>query len=212
MKIAKDGWYLIFLGLGVVGAAVYLHRYIGSAACALGSAGMMFSAFCMYFFRDPDRVLPQDSNKIYSPGDGTVLSVASEDAEGKTIRIFLSIFDVHVQRLPCAGKVSRVEYKPGTFVAAMKEGARANERTIVDIEADGHGKTVSVEQIAGLIARRIRCWINQGDVAVAGERYGLIQFGSQAAVHLPEGARPLVGPGHKVIGGITEIAEWIAES
>ena len=210
MKIAHQGWAFILLGGAVAAAGALGLRAWGAASYGIIGVGVFFSAFCGYFFRDPARELPQDFSKIYSPGDGTVLSVSQEEAQGPTVRIFLSIFDVHIQRLPSTGEVTKVEYKPGSFAAAMKDEAKGNERSIVDIKVDGRNAVISVEQIAGLIARRIRTWVREGDRAVMGERYGLIQFGSQAAVHFPKCARPSVKPGDKVIGGVTPIGEWIA--
>jgi len=210
MKIAIFGWKFIILGLVAAAAGGALWRLKGSnAGIALGVLGVLFALFSTYFFRDPDRALPTDSSKLYSSGDGVIMSVANEGpGPVTTVRTFLSVFDVHVQRLPCSGKVEKVQYKEGSFVAAMKQPESFhNERNIVSIACEGRG-TVVVEQIAGLIARRIRCWIGAGDASVAGERYGLIQFGSQAALHLPEGARPLVKPGDRVVGGVTPLAEW----
>jgi phosphatidylserine decarboxylase len=211
MKIAVYAWKFIILGLAAAGAGGALWHLKGlNAGLALAVLGLLFAAFCAYFFRDPERPLPTDSSKIYSSGDGVIMSVAKEGSgETVTVRTFLSVFDVHIQRLPCSGKVEKVEYKEGSFVAAMKQPESfANERNIVSIACEGRG-TIVVEQIAGLIARRIRCWVGAGDSAVAGERYGLIQFGSQAAIHLPEGAVPLVKPGDRVVGGVTPVAEWI---
>ncbi|OIO08993.1 MAG: hypothetical protein AUJ52_07305 [Elusimicrobia bacterium CG1_02_63_36] len=211
MKIAIYAWKFIILGTTAAAAGVALYRLKGlNAGLALASLGVLFALFSAYFFRDPDRPLPTDPNKLYSSGDGVIMSVAREGPGGvTTIRTFLSVFDVHVQRLPCSGKVEKVQYVDGSFVAAMKQPESFhNERSIVSIACEGRG-TIVVEQIAGLIARRIRCWIGAGDAAVAGERYGLIQFGSQAAVHMPDGARPLVKAGDRVVGGVTPIAEWI---
>lgn len=171
--------------------------------------GLGLAAFCSYFFRDPDRPAPPDPKKLYAPGDGRVLSVAREGpGDIVTVRIFLSIFDVHVQRAPCAGVVDRVQYQPGAFAMAMREEARLNERNIVRIAPEGGRAPVVVEQIAGFVARRIECWIKEGEAVRAGQRYGMIRFGSQAALHLPQGARPLVRPGDRVVGGVTEVAEW----
>jgi len=121
--------------------------------------GAGFAVFCSFFFRDPDRPLPEDALKIYSPGDGKVLSVAKEGpGDVTTIRIFLSIFDVHVQRAPCSGVVDRIQYVPGSFALAMRPEAMRNERNIVRIAPEAGRELVLVEQIAGFIARRIECW------------------------------------------------------
>jgi phosphatidylserine decarboxylase len=175
--------------------------------------GTGFAAFCSYFFRDPDRPLPENASKIYSPGDGKVLSVAKEGpGEVTTVRIFLSIFDVHIQRAPCSGRIDRIQYIPGAFAMAMRSEASRNERNIIRIVPSGGREPLLVEQIAGFIARRIECWVHEGLEIRAGERYGLIRFGSQAAVHLPSGTCPTVRPGDRVVGGVTVIGEWIEAS
>ncbi|MFA6030319.1 MAG: phosphatidylserine decarboxylase [Elusimicrobiota bacterium] len=205
MIIATEGIPFILGGFGAA-AVGYLLPW-KNAGIAVTVLGVLLSAFCTFFFRDPERPLPQDPARIYSPGDGRVLSVGAEDGK-TTVRIFLSIFNVHIQRAPCAGTVSEVRYTPGTFRAAMKAEAAANERNRVTIAVEGRKESVETEQIAGLIARRIRCWVRPGDKVAAGERYGLIQFGSQAALHLPPSVRPLVKPGDVVRAGITPIAQW----
>lgn len=214
MSIRPEGYGYIVLGLLLAAAAGLIFRFAapGAPKALSGSIlglGLLFAAFCAYFFRDPERPLPQDAGKIYSPGDGRVLSVVEErPGEGATIRIFLSVFDVHVQRLPVSGTIEAIRYQEGSFAAAMKEAARLNERNSVTIAAKGRPERVVVEQIAGFVARRIRCWVKEGEPAVAGERYGMIQFGSQAAVHLPPTARALVKPGDYAVGGVTPIAQW----
>ena len=211
MKIAKQGWKLIFYGL-VAAQLGFLPIWgpWGPVAWPPVVLGLGFACFCAYFFRDPERPLPSNPNRLYSPGDGRVLSVAREAPDaGWTARIFLSIFDVHVQRVPCSGTIEKTEYLPGAFAMAMKPEAMKNERSIIHIRPDGGRPPVIVEQIAGFVARRIETWPKEGDAVRSGARYGIIYFGSQAAVHLPQGARPLVKPGDRVIGGVTEIAEWI---
>ena len=134
------------------------------------------------------------------------------EAEGEgdeiTIRTFLSIFNVHLQRAPCAGTVTDAEYIKGSFRAAMAAEARSNERCILRLSPDGHEGTLVMQQIAGLIARRIECWKGAGDHVAAGERYGMIHFGSQVAVTLPRSTRVLVAVGDRVAAGLTPIAEW----
>lgn len=205
MKIAKQGIPFVLGGIVVAAAGGFILNAIGWLLVVLGIG---FAAFCSYFFRDPERELPADSAKIYSPGDGRVLSVAKEGpGDVVTVRIFLSIFDVHIQRAPCAGTVDKIQYIKGSFKAAMKDEAKGNERNIVRIVTSKG--VVLVEQIAGLVARRIECWIQTGQELKAGERYGLIRFGSQAALHLPSSANVLVKPGDRAVGGVTAIAEWI---
>ncbi|MBI3549105.1 MAG: phosphatidylserine decarboxylase family protein [Elusimicrobia bacterium] len=207
MKIAKQGYWIIATGL--FAGSLGLLPMAGAAGWGVMALGYGFAAFSIYFFRDPERPLPTDEGKIYSPGDGKVMSVAKEGpGDTVTVRIFLSVFDVHVQRNAVSGTVSKVHYQPGAFKAAMVEEAKHNERNIVTIDCPGRGPVI-VEQIAGLIARRIEGWVKPGDVVKAGERYGIIYFGSQCAVHLPAGARATVKPGDRVAGGLSEIGEWI---
>lgn len=168
--------------------------------------GLFLAAFAAYFFRDPERTPPGDPGKVYSPGDGKVMTVRKEGAgELVTVRIFLSPFNVHVQRSPIAGTVEKIRYQPGGFAMAMKPEARENERNAVTF-ADGAFRVV-VEQIAGFVARRIACWVKVGETRASGERYGMIYYGSQCAVHLPETCRIVVQPGDIVKGGMTPIAE-----
>ena len=213
IKIARQGWRFIGLGLGVgaAGGALALRPgwlIPGALAAVLG---LGFALFCAYFFRDPERPLPQDPSKIYSPGDGVVLSVAREGpGDIVNLRIFLSVFDVHVQRFPCSGTVEAVDHHAGSFAAAMKDEAKFNERCVMRLAPEGGREPIVVEQIAGLIARRIECWPKPGERLRAGERYGIIYFGSQAAVRFPASARCTVKPGDRVVGGVTEVGEWTA--
>lgn len=209
MKIAPQAWRFVVGGVAVASAGLFLmgRPDTFAAGVPLLVLGGLFTAFCLYFYRDPERVPPGDPAKIYSPGDGRVLSVAREGPhDDYVIRIFLSVFDVHIQRAPCAGKVVKVEEIPGSFAAAMADAAKGNYRVAMTLET-AHGPLV-VEQISGLIARRIECWRVPGEVVTSGERYGIIYFGSQASVRLPAGARATVKPGDRVAGGLSEIAEW----
>jgi phosphatidylserine decarboxylase len=210
MKIARPGFLYIAAGCGIAlcGACISAAG-AGRAGLFVAFLGAAFAASCAYFFRDPDRPLPSDESKIYSPGDGRVLSLEREGNDGTwTLRIFLSLFDVHVQRFPCSGTVSKVERRKGSFVMAMRAGASLNERVIVGIRATGRADEIEVEQITGFIARRIQCRTREGGRAAAGERYGLIHFGSQVALRLPASVRPLVKPGDLVLGGTTAVGEW----
>ena len=215
--MARQGLRFVIAGivLDLIGTAVLVNGILSRASpcIALGAVvtvlASLFTAFCVYFFRDPERPLPSDPRKIYSPGDGLVMSVAREGpGDVTTLRVFLSVFDVHIQRAPCAGVVENVQHVPGSFVAAMKDEAKGNERCVMTIAPDGQKDRLVVEQIAGLIARRIECWPAAGANLKSGQRYGIIYFGSQAAVHFPASARCTVKPGDRVAGALTEIGEW----
>ncbi len=213
MKIAYQAWRFVVPAVAVGAAGLWLMGRPSSLPLGMLLAVLSFgfAAFTVYFFRDPERALPTDG-RIYSPGDGVVLSLGREGpGDVVTLRIFLSVFDVHIQRVPCSGRVSKVTHVAGSFAAAMKDAARGNERVVMTIEPEGRGALV-VEQIAGLIARRIECWRKPGEAVVAGDRYGIIYFGSQAAVHFPAGSRCTVKVGDRVAGGVTPIGEWTSKS
>ena len=177
---------------------------------------LLFFAFCLYFFRDPERVPPGRSSAVIAAADGRVVSVAAvapppELGMGETpvwrVATFLSVLDVHVNRLPVDGVVTRIAYRHGAYVnAAADKASELNERNALAIRM-ADGRQIAVVQIAGLIARRILCHIKEGDRAEAGARYGLIRFGSRTDVYLPPGVMPLVGEGQTMIGGETVIAE-----
>jgi len=170
--------------------------------------GLFFAAFSAYFFRDPEREKVFAPGEIACPADGTVMSVQNEGTPGITVvRIFLSVLNVHVQRAPMAGKVTKTLYTKGTFAIAYKPEASTNERNLIQITGE-HGRTIGVEQITGSIARRIACYVAEGQEVKISERIGMIYFGSQVAVYLPDTARVLVKPGDKVEGAETALALW----
>jgi len=211
MRIAQAGWVVIARGLIGAAAGFLLSQWpeFRTGGQIVAAAGVVFALFAAYFFRDPDRPLPGDLLRIYSPGDGRVLTIAHEGPGHElTVRIFLSVFNVHFQRAPCAGTVRKAEYCRGGFRAAMNPKARGNERCVLHLVPEGRDRALVVEQIAGIIARRIECWVGEGDRILAGERYGMIHFGSQVAVTLPVNTRMLVSPGDRVYAGVTPIAEW----
>lgn len=215
MKIAPQAWRFVVPAVAAGAAGLWL---MGSGRTLIGGIILAvlafdFAAFTVFFFRDPARALPTDLSKIYSPGDGVVMSVAREGpGDAVTLRIFLSVFDVHIQRAPCAGKVASVQVVEGSFAAAMKDSARYNARVVMTLQPEGGRAPLVVEQVAGLIARRIECWPKAGERLAAGQRYGIIYFGSQAAVHFPAGSRCTVKPGQRVAAGLTEIGEWTSKS
>ncbi|MCP3800056.1 phosphatidylserine decarboxylase [Allokutzneria sp. A3M-2-11 16] len=195
----------------VLGAAVatFLIRRFSRRA---GVLGMVVTAWCAWFFREPKRVTPTRPGLVVSAADGTVSTVGpavppAELGLGEEpvprVSVFLSIFDVHVQRMPATGEVSRISYRPGKFLSAdLDKASEDNERNSLLLRtAEGHD--IAVVQIAGLIARRIVCFVDEGQRVDAGHTYGLIRFGSRVDVYLPKGSRVLVEPGQKTIGGET---------
>ena len=178
--------------------------------------GVAFTLFCLYFFRDPERVAPPRSGLVVAPADGRVVMVGLavppaelglDDAPRWRVCIFLSVLDVHVNRSPVEGRVTRIAYHHGTFLnASLDKASELNERNAMAIRLTD-GRDVAVVQIAGLIARRILCYAREGDVLEAGARYGIIRFGSRTDVYLPPGVKPLVVEGQTMIGGETVVAE-----
>jgi phosphatidylserine decarboxylase len=167
---------------------------------------LMFATAVGLFFRDPERAVPGGDDLVVSPADGRVVEVA-RSAEGGPARvaIFLSLFNVHVNRSPVAGRVRSVTYRPGRFRPAYEvEASSQNERN--DLELEGPGGSFGVSQIAGLVARRIRCSKRAGDEVARGERIGYIAFGSRTELTLPSGAEILVEVGQKVRGAETVVA------
>lgn len=188
--------------------------FLGWHILALQIAAFVLLAlgtFILYFFRDPERVIPSDPVAIVSPADGRVLEVVDEQfagRAGKRVTIFLAIWNVHVNRTPLAGKISRIEYKPGRFQMAMKKSASAeNEQNIVYLETE-RGQIV-FKQIAGMIARRVVLWKKSGDSVTRGERIGIVRFGSRMDVWLPPDAEILVKPGDHVAGGSSVLGRWV---
>jgi phosphatidylserine decarboxylase len=197
----------------------------GGAAAALGLVwlgawlfwpALLFTLFCLYFFRDPERVPPGRPGVVVAPADGTVVSVMPAVPPAELglgpeprwrVAIFLSVVDVHVNRIPADGTVTRIAYRHGAFVnASLDKASEDNERNAIAI-ALPDGRSIAVVQIAGLVARRILCHVREGDTVQAGERFGIIRFGSRTDLYLPVGVRPLVSEGQAMIGGETVIAE-----
>jgi phosphatidylserine decarboxylase len=181
----------------------------------LGLVGVVLTGCCAWFFREPARVAPTRPGLVVAPADGIVSTVveAVPPAElglaGPMLRIsvFLSVFDVHVQRLPADGEVRRIAYRAGKFLSAdLDKASEDNERNALLLRTT-EGQELVVVQIAGLIARRIVCQLAEGDKGQAGQTYGLIRFGSRVDTYLPLGSRLLIEPGQRTIGGETVLAE-----
>jgi phosphatidylserine decarboxylase len=178
--------------------------------------GLIFTLFCLFFFRDPERVPPPRRDVVVAPADGRVVSVALAVPPAELglgilprwrVSIFLSVLNVHVNRVPADGTVTRIAYRHGAFVnASLDKASEANERNAIALRIPD-GREMAVVQIAGLIARRIVCGLREGDALHAGARFGIIRFGSRTDLYLPEGVRPMVAEGQTMIGGETLIAE-----
>ena len=165
---------------------------------------VLLAGFMAYFFRDPHRVSPTDQGIVVSAADGRVTRI-DEDAGGKTISVFLSPLDVHINRSPISGTVTKVEYVRGRKAPATSDKASfTNERNSITIENDK--LSIVCTQIAGIVARRIVCWPKQGDHLNLGEKFGVIKFSSRTDVRLPASAEVLVNIGDRVVGGVTVIA------
>jgi phosphatidylserine decarboxylase len=209
IPIHRAGWP--FIGAALV-AAVVLSLFWEP----LFWIGLLAAAFCTYFFRDPERITPARAGLVVSPADGLVSAVESVvpppelnmgDAPRTRVSIFLNVFDVHINRVPADGVISGLAYHKGTFVnAALDKASDQNERQSVRMTT-ADGRDIAFVQIAGLIARRIVCDLVQGQAVRAGERFGLIRFGSRTDVYLPDGVAPLVAPGQRMIGGETVVAD-----
>jgi len=178
--------------------------------------GLLFTLFCLFFFRDPERVPPGRPGVIVAPADGRVAAIAPGTPPDELglgtaprwrVSIFLSVLNVHVNRVPADGTVTRIAYRHGAFFnASLDKASAANERNAIAMRLPD-GREIAVVQIAGLIARRILCALREGDAVHAGARFGMIRFGSRTDLYLPEGVRPLVVEGQTMIGGESVIAE-----
>lgn len=201
LPIAGEGWPFILPGFALFGLFALLH-WRAAAAVALTLA-----LFVTWFFRDPARTIPPDPATIVSPADGRVIEIVPLPAGGTRISIFLSVFNVHVNRSPVAGEVLEVSRRPGKFLAAWKHEASADNAQASVTVRTPRGD-VRFVQITGLIARRIVCHLVPGARVERGERYGLIRFGSRVDIHLPATAEPGVSVGDRVRGGADIIARW----
>jgi phosphatidylserine decarboxylase len=209
IRVHQEGWPFIAGSLVVT-------LFLGWLWSPLGWFGLIVTLWMVYFFRDPDRVTPVRPGLIVSPADGEVQMIVPAvppaelgmGAEPLTrISIFLNIFNVHVNRVPAEGVISAVDYRPGLFVnAALDKASEHNERMSVKMTMTD-GADIAFVQIAGLIARRIKCTLKLGQTVRTGERYGLIRFGSRVDVYLPPNTAPLVVVGQLALGGETVLAD-----
>ena len=204
--VAREGWP--FLAIAVIVSAV------ATVFCGIWSTPLwIIAVFVLQFFRDPARVIPQQANAVLSPADGRIVVVEKTQdpyagREALKISVFMNVFNVHSNRAPVDGKIDKVEYFPGKFVNAdLDKASIENERNALVITASG-GQVVTCVQVAGLIARRILCYVKAGDSLSRGQRYGFIRFGSRVDVYLPLTATPKVVVGDKVSATETILAEF----
>ena len=208
--MAREGWpFLIPPGIAAFLCGVLIWQTDWGPAAPLAIGFALLAGFIAFFFRDPERIPPEGENLVVAGGDGWVVSVEPEDDPwlgqgGTRVSVFLSIFDVHVNRIPAAGTVERVDYRPGRFGLAWRpKTSQQNEHTVICIKTP-ESKMV-VKQIAGFVARRIICRLNGGDKVGIGDRFGLIRFGSRVDHILPASATVEVTTGTRVRAGVTVI-------
>ena len=207
-KIHAEGYKFLVIA-GIITIVFYIFSNF------LGLIGLVLTIWVYYFFRDPERVIINDDNYLVSPADGEVIKVEEvdgpkelglENKKFKKISVFMNVFDCHVNRTPCAGKIEEILYKPGKFVnASLDKASEDNERNYFKIK-DPHNNDIIVVQIAGLVARRIVCESNKDQELKQGDRIGMIRFGSRADIYY-ENYEPLVKVGQKTISGETLLAK-----
>jgi phosphatidylserine decarboxylase len=205
MRIDPAGWP--FIGGSLILAILALW-FFGAGGAAIF---LVLACFFLFFFRDPERAITKDAAAVVSPADGRVMVAGAPPGGGgpagnwQQISIFLSPMDVHVNRMPVGGRVAKVEYHPGRFLPAYRtEAGDLNEYTEVTI--DHHGQPIVVRQIVGVLARRIVCRVKEGETVHAGDRFGVMKFGSRMDVFIPATAEIAVKVNDKVVGGVTVIA------
>lgn len=201
VPVAKEG--IIFILPLAIGSVLLWIGKINSAAVIFS----LLTIFVVYFFRDPERLIPGEEKAVLSPADGRVIQVESCIEENflkgpaLKVSIFMSLFDVHINRVPFSGKIVDLLYQPGKFFRAnLPKASAINEQNTLFLEAADGTRLVFI-QIAGLIARRIICWVRRGDEVAKGERFGLIAFGSRVDLYLPPRTKLITHLGQKVLGG-----------
>lgn len=209
VPINRAGWPFI-------GAAFVVAVVLGFLWTPLFWLGFLATAFCTYFFRDPPRVTPEREGLIVSPADGRLQMIEKAppppelemgDKPLVRVSVFLNVFDVHVNRVPIGGTITGAFYRPGKFLnAALDKASEDNERMSLKVKAHDD-REIAFVQIAGLVARRIRCDVKEGEAVRTGQTFGLIRFGSRMDVYLPEGVAPLVALGQRMVAGETVLAD-----
>jgi len=217
--IAKEGFGAILIGLALTTVLMLSSAWLENGPLSvLAFIAALLTLFTVYFFRDPERRCPRESGQLVAPADGRILGVERIDrhdfigGEAIKVSIFLSIFDVHINRIPADGRIEYVKYRPGKFFKAfLDKASEENEQTEIGIATE-LGRPVVVKQIAGLIARRIVCRLTEGDRVDAGARFGMIRFGSRTELFLPVDADVRVKKGEHVKGGETVIGYLAASA
>lgn len=209
VPIHKEGWRFVAV-FAAISALLFW------AWAPLGWIGAVLTGWCAYFFRDPERVTPARDGLVVSPADGVVQMITNAvpppelgmgERERTRISVFMNVFNVHVNRVPASGVITGLAYHPGKFLnATLDKASEDNERQAVRMTTD-RGQDIAFVQIAGLVARRILCGLSDGQQVSAGERFGLIRFGSRLDVYLDHGMTPLVAVGQTAVAGETVIAE-----
>ena len=209
IPIAREGWPFIAI-FGLTSLILYF------VYAPLGWIGLVLTLWCVYFFRNPDRVTPEREGLIVSPADGIVQMIAEVSPPEELdmgsepvvrVSVFMNVFDCHVNRIPCDGRIGKLVYVPGQFLnASLDKASEENERQMVRIDLDS-GAFIGAVQIAGLIARRIICYLEEDQIVLAGERFGLIRFGSRVDIYLPHGAVSHAVIGQKCVSGETVLAD-----
>ena len=199
--MVRDGYKFVLPLLILTGLSVFFHLPVVAVII------LVLAAFTAFFFRNPDRKIPDGENLIVSPADGKVVKISKDENGEQTLCIFLNIFNVHVTRAPIAGSVAHFEYRRGKFkVAFDEEASRVNEQNIVTFA--GPELSLVVKQVAGLIARRVICWKKPGDAVGRGDLFGLIRFGSRVDVVMPAQVNIRVAVGDKVCSGSSIIGDY----
>ncbi len=209
----REGWRFLGIFAGVTIILFLIWE-------PLGWLGVGLTVWCYYFFRDPRRVTPMRPGLVVSPADGIVSQIEPAvppaelglGPEALTrISVFMNVFNCHVNRMPVSGRIAAVAYRPGKFFnASLDKASVDNERNAVAITLED-GRSIAVVQIAGLVARRILCWVDSGQRLEAGQRFGMIRFGSRLDVYLPAGVAPLVVIGQTMVAGETVLADLVGD-
>lgn len=205
--IAREGWPFLF----IIAVLTLLVQFFAGFSWAWPF--WLLTAFVVQFFRDPPRPIPSQENAVLSAADGRVVAVQTcydpyAEREALMISVFMNVFNAHSQRSPVDGVIQKAAYFPGAFLnAALDKSSLENERNALVVKTEA-GQTVTVVQVAGLVARRILCYVSTNDAVKRGQRYGFIRFGSRVDLYLPLGSRPKVAIGEKVFASSTILAEF----